>query len=181
MKHITMLALAGLSALFLVTPVIAQENPDEQLFLAQELLAKKGRPDAQYYLGEMYEQGLGTTQNLDNAFKWYKSSADKGFRRAKHKMAKQDEIIAQHARDLAEENAAIQAQQQAKQAQQQAKQAQQQAKVETNSNAANTVTAEQAAEAAEKQHQALLSKRAKRQAAVKAMLKKMEGQPEVFD
>lgn len=167
MKRIVIFALTGLSALFLAGPVIAQDNPDEQLFMAQERLAKKGRADAQYYLGEMYEQGLGTTQNLDTAFKWYKNSADQGHRLAKRKMAKHDEIISQHKRAVAEEIAA--------------EQAHLQAKVETNNNAANKVTAEQAAEAAEEKRQALISKKAQRQAAVRAMLKKLEGQPEAFE
>lgn len=167
MKRIVIFALTGLSALFLAGPVIAQDNPDEQLFMAQERLAKKGRADAQYYLGEMYEQGLGTAQNLDTAFKWYKNSADQGHRLAKRKMAKRDEIVSHHKRALAEEIAA--------------EQSHQQAKVETDSNAENKVTAEQAAEAAEKKRQALISKKAQRQAAVRAMLKKLEGQPEAFE
>lgn len=175
MKRIVIFALTGLSALFLAGPVIAQDNPDEQLFMAQERLAKKGRADAQYYLGEMYEQGLGTTQNLDTAFKWYKNSADQGHRLAKRKMAKHDEIISQHKRAVAEEIAAEQAHLKAKE------QAHLQAKVETNNNAANKVTAEQAAEAAEEKRQALISKKAQRQAAVRAMLKKLEGQPEAFE
>jgi TPR repeat protein len=167
MRHFIFHALAWLSVLFFENPVFAQDNPDKQLFQAQEQLAKKGRPDAQYYLGEMYEHGLGTTQNLDNAFKWYKKSADQGNRLAKRKLAKHDEIVGQHARDAAEELAA--------------EQAQQHAKVVTTSNVTPAVAVKQSAEAAEKQRLVSLSKRANRQAAVRALLIKMEGQPEAFE
>ena len=169
MKHIIVLALTGLSALFFVTPAAAQDNPDVQLFLAQEQLAMKGRPEAQYYLGEMYEQGLGTKPNLDNAFKWYKNSAEQGNRLAKHKLARRDEIVSQQARDIADEMAAEQARQHAKAAG---------AGKGTQETAADQAAAEQrAAEAAENLRLASLSRRAKRQAAVRAMLQKIAEQP----
>lgn len=167
MNHRIALALTALSFMFVVTPVTAQDDPDVKLFLAQEQLAKKGRAAAQYYLGEMYEQGLGTKQNLDEAFKWYKLSADQGHRLAKYKMAKRSEIVAQQVRDTAKEIAAEQARQQARSTQ---KDATEQAAAE-----------KRAAEAAEKKRQEALAKRAKRQAEVRALLKKMEGQPEAFE
>jgi len=70
------------------------DDADDRLFQVQQSLAKKGDARAQYYLGEMYEQGLGTTQNLDEAFKWYAKAADQGDFMAKRKMAHRAEIEA---------------------------------------------------------------------------------------
>lgn len=47
----------------------------------------KGDTRAQYYLGEMYERGLGTSQNIDEALKWYAKAAQKGDSWAKSKLA----------------------------------------------------------------------------------------------
>jgi hypothetical protein len=38
--------------------------------------------DAQFYLGEMYELGLGTSKNMDNALFWYNLSAQKSNEKA---------------------------------------------------------------------------------------------------
>jgi TPR repeat protein len=68
------------------------DGADERLFQVQQSLAGKGDARAQYYLGEMYEQGLGTTQNFDEAFKWYAKAADQGDALAKRKLAHRAEI-----------------------------------------------------------------------------------------
>jgi TPR repeat protein len=65
---------------------------NKQLFQVQLTQAMKGETRAQYYLGEMYEQGLGTSQNLDEAFKWYTKAAQKGDSLAKRKLAHRTEI-----------------------------------------------------------------------------------------
>ena len=70
------------------------DNADERLFQVQQSLANQGDARAQYYLGEMYEQGLGTTQNLDEAFKWYAKAADQGDALAKRKLAHRADIEA---------------------------------------------------------------------------------------
>lgn len=41
---------------------------------------------AQYYLGIMYENGRGTSKNYDNALKWYRKAADKGYAKAQNNM-----------------------------------------------------------------------------------------------
>lgn len=41
-----------------------------------------GMDDAQFYLGEMYELGRGTEQNLENALFWYNLSAQSGNEKA---------------------------------------------------------------------------------------------------
>lgn len=89
--------LSHLLVLFLsVTSVSAGaaglEDADERLFQVQLALAMKGDARAQYFLGEMHEQGLGTRQNIDEAFKWYAKAAEKGESWAKRKLAHRAEI-----------------------------------------------------------------------------------------
>ena len=45
--------------------------------------AERGDITSRFYLGEMYEKGLGTEKNMDEAVKWYKLSAEKGDKIAK--------------------------------------------------------------------------------------------------
>ncbi len=64
-----------------------------KLFQAQLALAQTNQPDAQYYLGEMYENGYGTKQNLDEAFAWYGKSAHQGYEEALQKMQNRKNIL----------------------------------------------------------------------------------------
>ena len=68
-----------LFCLFLVqAPVQAEDFLDPisvSLFEAQLKQAKKGDVRGQLYVGELYEQGLGTNRDLDQAHKWYSKSA----------------------------------------------------------------------------------------------------------
>lgn len=70
------------------------DDADQRLFQAQQSLANKGDARAQYYFGEMFEQGLGTAQNIDEAFKWYAKAAEQGDALAKRKLAHRSEIEA---------------------------------------------------------------------------------------
>ncbi len=94
---------AGLAFLFFLavgTAGFAQpDEADERLFRLQLKLAQGGDPNAQYYLGEMYEQGLGTEANLEEAFKWYAKAAEKGHPYAKRKLAMRKEIEAERERE----------------------------------------------------------------------------------
>ncbi len=63
------------------------DDADERLYQVQLALALKGDPRAQYFLGEMYEQGLGTKQDTEEAFKWYATAAERGDVLAKRKLA----------------------------------------------------------------------------------------------
>ena len=71
------------------------EDADTRLFQVQLAMAEQCKPRAQYYLGEMHEQGLGTKQDVDEAFKWYAKAADQGDAMAKRKMALRKEIISE--------------------------------------------------------------------------------------
>ena len=70
------------------------DDADQRLFQVQQSLANKGDARAQYYFGEMYEQGLGTAQNFKEAFKWYAKAAEQGDTLAKRKLAHRSEIEA---------------------------------------------------------------------------------------
>lgn len=69
------------------------DDADERLFKVQSAMAQKGNTRAQYYLGEMHEQGLGTKQDIDEAFKWYTKAAEQGDPMAKRKLAHRHEIL----------------------------------------------------------------------------------------
>jgi TPR repeat protein len=81
------------------------DDADERLFQVQQALAMKGDPRAQYFLGEMHEQGLGTKQNIDEAFKWYAKAAEKGDSWSKRKLAHRAEIEADLRQEKAQEKA----------------------------------------------------------------------------
>ncbi|GAB4507133.1 MAG: hypothetical protein Tsb0026_01420 [Sulfuricaulis sp.] len=71
------------------------DDADERLFKVQLVMAEKGDTRAQYYLGEMHEQGLGTRQNVDEAFKWYAKAAEQGDPMARRKLAHRQEIVSE--------------------------------------------------------------------------------------
>ncbi len=58
-----------------------------KLFQVQLHLAKTGDPNGEFYVGEMYQQGLGTPRNLEAAHKWYEKSAAQGNLQAKNELA----------------------------------------------------------------------------------------------
>ncbi|WP_162199368.1 tetratricopeptide repeat protein [Kiloniella litopenaei] len=50
-------------------------------------LAEKGVPYAQYYMGEMFDRGLGVNKNPKAAVKWFKAAYKNGVSRAGHNLA----------------------------------------------------------------------------------------------
>lgn len=60
----------------------APPNPKEA-FRHCSRMAAHGRPFAQYQLGKMYENGIGTEKNSVEAMRWYMAAAEKNFRPAK--------------------------------------------------------------------------------------------------
>lgn len=68
-----------------------------QLFELQLSLAGKGDRAAQYHVAEMYEKGLGTETNMDQAFAWYKKSAEGGDARARSKINTWDRTVKRNA------------------------------------------------------------------------------------
>ena len=44
--------------------------------------AETGDPQAQYYVGEIYEKGLGTAPDYDKAAAWYRKASEKGYAQA---------------------------------------------------------------------------------------------------
>ncbi len=98
--------------LFLVVPAAFAaegEDPYVKLFKVQEGMAAKGDPLAEYYLGEMYESGLGTKPDLEQALSLYRRSAAKGNVLAKRKLEEiardQEEVKKEKQRAQAEDQA----------------------------------------------------------------------------
>lgn len=98
--------------LFLLVPVAFAaegEDPYVKLFKVQEGMAKGGDPLAEYYLGEMYESGLGTKPDMEQALNLYRRSAAKGNALAKRKLTEiareQDEANKEKQRARAEDEA----------------------------------------------------------------------------
>lgn len=48
----------------------------------QSKMAKQGSASAQFKLGEMHEQGLGTGQDLNKAMEWYRRAAEQDYQPA---------------------------------------------------------------------------------------------------
>jgi TPR repeat protein len=84
-------------ALFLSCAVsLVHADPKDEtsvrIFQAQMQLAQSGDAAGQYYVGEMYEKGLGTDQDLKIAHAWYTKSAAQGNALAKDKLANWERI-----------------------------------------------------------------------------------------
>ncbi|MBE9515583.1 MAG: SEL1-like repeat protein [Proteobacteria bacterium] len=62
------------------------DDVSKSLFAAQLEQAKGGSAQGQFYVGEMYEQGLGTPKDIDKAKEWFRKSANQGFSAAKTKL-----------------------------------------------------------------------------------------------
>ena len=50
-------------------------------------LAEQGDPEAQYYVGRMYEKGQGVPRNEREVAKWYRRAADAGYAPAQYRVA----------------------------------------------------------------------------------------------
>jgi TPR repeat protein len=87
------------AALLALSAVAAADDLNVQLFKLQQQLAQKGNHRDMYYLGEMYEHGLGTERNLTQAFYWYHKSAEQGSLLAKRKLGMRAQIEADAARE----------------------------------------------------------------------------------
>jgi TPR repeat protein len=86
-KILSHLLVLFLSATSVSAGAAGLADANERLFRVQLALAMKGDAHAQYFLGEMHEQGFGTPQDIDEAFKWYAKAAEKGGSGAKRKLA----------------------------------------------------------------------------------------------
>ena len=59
---------------------------DSGQFKLDMMLAKRGDPDAQYYVGMGYEEGRGTKKDMKKAYEWYSKSAEQGHYGAQYKV-----------------------------------------------------------------------------------------------
>ena len=74
-----------------------EEAPSEDVTIEQDLIpevkelmdkALEGDPDAQLFLGQRYQEGNGIDQNIQEAMKWLKLSAEQGNVYAPHILKK---------------------------------------------------------------------------------------------
>ncbi len=57
-------------------------------------MAEEGQDEAQYLLGQIYEQGLGVAKDPEQAHKWYQLAADQEHETARQKLADLDSAVA---------------------------------------------------------------------------------------
>ena len=148
-------------------PAAEGDDPYVKLFKVQQGMAEKGDPLAEFYLGEMYQEGLGTKADLDQAIFWYKRSAAKGNAFAKRRLADIEreqagaEKAKQSAAERAREAAEVKAQQKAE-ADAKAKQKTETAKQKTDIKAKQKADAEAARLAKEKEEEEAKAQLAKK-------------------
>ena len=69
------------------TPWAAFKRDDyATAFREYSALASNGDAVGQFFLGMMYEKGLGVTQDYREALKWYRQSAEQGHPGAQHSL-----------------------------------------------------------------------------------------------
>lgn len=82
-----------------------EEAPSEDVTIEQDLIpevkelmdkALEGDPDAQLFLGQRYQEGNGIDQNIQEAMKWLKLSAEQGNVYAPHILKKIEEEFNQN-------------------------------------------------------------------------------------
>lgn len=67
----------------------AYQRQDHAAALAQLVpLARQGNPEAQFYLGVMYDDGDGLTQDYGQAFSWFRKAAEQGHAQAQRQLGK---------------------------------------------------------------------------------------------
>ena len=81
--HIGLLVLICCGTLCAASPVAAQ-SPGLQAKL--EVLASKGNAEAEYNLGMLHNNGIGTTEDRRKAFKWFRAGAAHGNALAAYKL-----------------------------------------------------------------------------------------------
>lgn len=82
-----------LLALAATATATAAETPDEiqtRIFNSFLRTANEGDANSQFVVGHRYEIGVGTAQNLEQAYYWYKRAAERGHPLAKLKMEERE-------------------------------------------------------------------------------------------
>lgn len=99
MENLTRLAALVLAVSLITGPIASQAAGDPQALAAYQAnnykeamrlykpLAEQGDPEAQYYVGRMYEKGQGVKKDYDEMVKWYRKSADAGYAPSQYRVA----------------------------------------------------------------------------------------------
>jgi len=78
---LTIVAFACLMYLFALSPVLyaGSDTEPEETFIMENLLpAQQGDPQAQLFVGYLYETGQGVRQDYTEAVRWYRKAAEQG-------------------------------------------------------------------------------------------------------
>lgn len=76
--------------------VAAEESPAQAAYQTKNYreamrlyrpLAEQGNPEAQYFVGRMYEKGQGVRKDQNEVVKWYRKSAEGGYAAAQYRLA----------------------------------------------------------------------------------------------
>lgn len=178
-RHRPLLLLPLLLLFAPALPAAEGDDPYVKLFKVQEQMAAKGDPQAEFYLGEMYESGLGTQQDLDKAIDLYRRSAAKGNPLAKRKLEEiareqaETEKEKQRAAERARQRAEAEAKRKAEAEDKARQKADAQAKAKAEAEAARLAKQEEEAEKARLAKQAATDA-AKREARRRAILEQVK-------
>ena len=77
----TIVAIACLIYPFALSPVLcadADTEPEETFIMENLLPAQQGDPQAQLFVGYLYETGQGVRQDYAEAVRWYRKAAEQG-------------------------------------------------------------------------------------------------------
>ncbi len=77
----TIVAIACLIYPFALSPVLcadADTEPEETFIMENLLPAQQGDPQAQLFVGYLYETGQGVRQDYAEAIRWYRKAAEQG-------------------------------------------------------------------------------------------------------
>jgi TPR repeat protein len=61
-----------------MVPQVTFAVEDDVLFQQVKSLAENGNSEAAYHLGMLYNNGIGSTKDINSAFKWFNVSANSG-------------------------------------------------------------------------------------------------------
>lgn len=89
------------------TGASAQEDHLSKLFEVHSKFAAMGSAEAQFKLGQMYEEGQGTKADIAKAREWYGKAAAQGYDKAKQRLEVLDARAAKAGSDAAAQEAAV--------------------------------------------------------------------------
>lgn len=85
-SYLIFVVLMSSSILLHAEEQVVFSNVSAGIFRFQLKLAEQGNKEAQYIVGEMYEQGSGVAKNKTKALRWFETSASQGHKKSTYKL-----------------------------------------------------------------------------------------------